>query len=403
MDQIIQFLNTVIFAIGNPENGAPYTFTFLNLLYISILLIATSFIFTKYKKIIKHLTDRFEIAQKEQATINRVFKIILFSSVVLLLFKSLSLYSYVEGFSDYSIHAYNCTMVDNPNYIPAIKNAAGEITNNAVETPKIQQCEHFRISNILNAIIAFLFVRIILWTILQLLLGYYKRKEMDIGSQYAINQLIKYVIYVVMLLTVIQALGFQLTVVWGGAAALLVGFGLGLQQTFNDLFSGIIIMVEGSIHVGDMVRVKGEIGQVTKIGIRASEVRLRDDVELIVPNSHLVMDSIANWNHNDHKARFNVAVGVAYGSDTELVKKILLEVAAKHSKVVDYPKPFVRFADFGDSSLNFELHFWTFDVFRVLTTQSDLRFGIDKIFRENNIAIPFPQRDLWIRNSGDFK
>jgi small-conductance mechanosensitive channel len=294
-------------------------------------------------------------------------------------------------------------MVDNPNYIPAIKNAAGEITNNAVETPKIQQCEHFRISNILNAIIAFLFVRIILWTILQLLLGYYKRKEMDIGSQYAINQLIKYVIYVVMLLTVIQALGFQLTVVWGGAAALLVGFGLGLQQTFNDLFSGIIIMVEGSIHVGDMVRVKGEIGQVTKIGIRASEVRLRDDVELIVPNSHLVMDSIANWNHNDHKARFNVAVGVAYGSDTELVKKILLEVAAKHSKVVDYPKPFVRFADFGDSSLNFELHFWTFDVFRVLTTQSDLRFGIDKIFRENNIAIPFPQRDLWIRNSGDFK
>jgi small-conductance mechanosensitive channel len=294
-------------------------------------------------------------------------------------------------------------MVNNPDYKPAEIDDTGKILP-AIGTEKIKQCnKHFRVSNIINAILAFLFIRIILWIILQLLLGYYKRKEMDIGSQYAINQLIKYVIYVVMLLTVIQALGFQLTVIWGGAAALLVGFGLGLQQTFNDLFSGIIIMVEGSIHVGDMVRVKGEIGQMTKIGIRASEVRMRDDVELIVPNSHLVMDSIANWNHSDHKARFFVADGVAYGSDTELIKKVLLSVAAKHSKVVDYPEPFVRFADFGDSALNFELHFWTFDVFRVLSTQSDLRFGIDKAFRENNIAIPFPQRDLWIRNAGDLK
>ncbi|NJN77430.1 MAG: mechanosensitive ion channel [Saprospiraceae bacterium] len=304
---------------------------------------------------------------------------------------------------DYSIHSYNCSMVDNPNYIPAKKDANGVVTESAVGVEKIQRCSHFKLANIVNAILAFLFLRVFLWIILQSLIGYYKRKNMDSGSQYAINQLIKYVAYVIMLLTVIQAMGFQLTVIWGGAAALLVGFGLGLQQTFNDLFSGIIIMIEGSVHVGDMVKVKDEIGKVTKIGIRASEVLMRDDVELIVPNSHLVMDSIANWNHNDHKARFYVSVGVAYGSDTELVKKTLLSVAAKHSKIIDYPEPFVRFANFGDSSLNFELHFWTFDVFRVLNTQSDLRFDIDKAFRENNIAIPFPQRDLWIRNAGDLK
>jgi small-conductance mechanosensitive channel len=403
MEQIIQFLETIIFRIGNPENGIPYIFTFLNLLYISILLIITSFVFTKYRKIIIRLTNQFEIAEKEQATINRVFKIILFWTVVLLLFKSLNLYSFVEWFTDYSIHAYDCTMVDNPNYISAVTDEAGEVTKKAIGTVKVQQCEHFRVSNIINAILAFLFIRVTLWIILQLLLGYYKRKEMDSGSQYAINQLIKYVVYVIMFLTVIQASGFQLTAIWGGAAALLVGFGLGLQQTFNDLFSGILIMVEGSVHVGDMVRVKGEIGKVTKIGIRASEVRMRDDVELIVPNSHLVMDGIANWNHTDQKARFFVSVGVAYGSDTQLVKKILLNVAAKHSKVIDYPKPFVRFANFGNSSLDFELHFWTFDVFGVLDIESDIRFEIDNVFRKNNVEIPFPQRDLWVRNAKDLK
>jgi len=403
MEQLQQFLDTVIFAIGDPVDPASYKFTVLNVLYVSVLLIIASFIYTKYQKLIGKLINQFEIVEREQNKIRCFFRIILSVAVLLLLFKSLSLYTYVEKFTDYSIHNYNCSMVDNPEYIKPVKEGDKIITP-AVGSEKIQKCDsHFRISNIINAILAFLFIRIILWIILQLMIGYYKRKKMDSGSQYAINQLIKYVIYVAMVLTVIQALGFQLTVIWGGAAALLVGFGLGLQQTFNDLFSGIIIMIEGSVHVGDMVRVKGEIGKVTKIGIRASEVRLRDDAELIVPNSHLVMDSIANWNHSDQKARFFIKVGVAYGSDTELVRKILLDVVIKHEKVIDSPKAFVRFADFGNSSLDFELHFWTFDVFGVLNTQSDLRFEINKAFREHKIEIPFPQRDMWIRNAEDLK
>ncbi len=401
MEQLQQFLDTIIFAIGDPQSSNSYIFTVLNLIYVSLLIIVASFIFTKYKRLIAQLTDRFEIAEKEQQTINRVFRIILLWAVVLLLFKSIGFH--IEIITDFSIHAYDCTEVANPDYVPAIKNNDGTITTPAVGTEQIQKCSHFRVSNIINAILAYLFIRIILWTILQLMLGYYKRQKMDAGSQYAINQLIKYVIYIAMILTIIQALGFQLTVIWGGAAALLVGFGLGLQQTFNDLFSGIIIMIEGSVHVGDMVRVKGQIGKVTKIGIRASEVRLRDDAELIVPNSHLVMDSIANWNHTDQKARFLIEVGVAYGSDTELVKQILLDVVVKHEKVIDLPKPFVRFVDFGNSSLDFELHFWTFDVFGVLNIQSDLRFEIDKAFREHKIEIPFPQRDLWVRNPKDLK
>jgi small-conductance mechanosensitive channel len=404
MEQLQQFLDTIIFIIGDAQNPESYRFTVLNLLYVSILLITASFVFTKYQKLITQIVSRFEIVEKEQNKIRRFFRIVLFSIVFLLFFKSLGLYSYIETFTDYSIHNYNCSMVDNPDYVPEIRNVTGDITTPAQGSKEVQKCDnHFRISNIINAILAFFFIRIILWIILQLMIGYYKRKEMDSGSQYAINQLIKYVIYVALLLTVIQALGFNLTVIWGGAAALLVGFGLGLQQTFNDLFSGIIIMIEGSVHVGDMVRVKGDIGKVTKIGIRASEVRLRDDAELIVPNSHLVMDSIANWNHNDQKARFFIKVGVAYGSDTELIKKILLDIVVKHEKVIDSPKPFVRFVDFGNSSLDFELHFWTFDVFGVLNTQSDLRFEIDKAFREHKIEIPFPQRDLWVRNATEFK
>jgi small-conductance mechanosensitive channel len=399
MEQLQQFLDTIIFIIGDASKPTSYVFTVLNLLYVSILLITASFAFTKYQKLITQIVSRFEIAEKEQDKIRRFFRFILFSTVFLLLFKSLGLYQHIETFTDYSIHNYNCSMVDNPEYAKAL-----EADPKTTIPKKIQECKnHFRISNIINAILAFFFIRIILWIILQLMIGYYKRQKMDSGSQYAINQLIKYVIYVALILTVIQALGFNLTVVWGGAAALLVGFGLGLQQTFNDLFSGIIIMVEGSVHVGDMVRVKGEIGMVTKIGIRASEVRLRDDAELIVPNSHLVMDSIANWNHNDQKARFFIKVGVAYGSDTELVRKILLEIVVKHEKVIDSPKPFIRFADFGNSSLDFELHFWTFDVFGVLNTQSDLRFEINKAFREHKIEIPFPQRDLWVRNAQDLK
>lgn len=423
-EQVADFWNFLIFRfIG-------YNFRVKNLVGITIVLVAANFVFSKYKLLIAQLTGRFEIEENEQKTINRAFRIILFWLTVVMFFQSAGFE--LETITDYSLHSYDCKTVDVPegqwkyNYyeidtITKVQKslsketydnliAANTTADNKIYKQKViensktrEECSHFRLSNIINSIIIFFFFKIIIWTIIQLLSAYYKREKMDKGSQYAINRLIKYFVYTVMVLTIIETLGFQLTVVWGAAGALLVGFGLGLQQTFNDLFSGVLIMIEGSVHVGDMVRVKGEIGKVTKIGIRASEVRMRDDVELIVPNSHLVMDGLANWNHSDQKARFFVSVGVAYGSDTELVKKLLLSVAARQSKIIDYPEPMVRFADFGNSSLDFELHFWTFDVFGVLDIQSDLRFEIDKAFREHNIEIPFPQRDLWVRNAKDLK
>lgn len=409
MEQFLDFLDKVIFAFEYGEDSTLYVFRYSNLIFMSIVLLAALFTFRKYKQLIKQLTNRFEIADKEQETINRSFRFVLLIITAILFLRSVGIE--LNKITDYQLHKYDCVIENVPEgqwkYELRTVEETGEKIEDKTKPIKNSQtrevCKGFDFSNILNSIIVFLIGRIVLWTLLQLLGAYYKRENMDIGSQYAINRLIKYVIYTIMILTIIETLGFQLTVLWGAAGALLVGFGLGLQQTFNDLFSGILIMVEGSVHVGDMVKVKGQIGRVTKIGIRASEVRMRDDVEFIVPNSHLVMDGIANWNHSDQKARFFVTVGVAYGSDTQLVKKILLDIAAKNSKVIDYPEPIVHFADFGNSSLDFELHFWTFDVFGVLNTQSDLRFEIDKAFREHKIEIPYPQRDLWIRNPKDLK
>ena len=260
----------------------------------------------------------------------------------------------------------------------------------------------FTLVNILNAVFILLVARLISWVMIQLILkNYYKSKNINVGSQYAINQLLQYFVYVIAILMALEALGFSLTVLWGGAAALLVGIGLGLQETFKDLFSGIIMLFERRIEVGDVVEIDGLVGTVRRIGVRTSLVETRDNITVIVPNSKLIIDKVVNWSLNDKKARFYVAVGVAYGSDTELVKKILLNVARENAFVLRHPPPFVRFVNFGDSSLDFQIHFWSHEFLRIEDVKSDIRFEIDQAFRKNGVTIPFPQRDVWMRGGGE--
>lgn len=255
-----------------------------------------------------------------------------------------------------------------------------------------------RVSDILEAILIILAARLVFWVFTQLVLyRYYKRSEIDPGSQYAINQLLKYVIYTMALLWAISSLGIEMTVLWGGAAALLVGIGLGLQQTFNDFFSGIVLLFERSVEIGHVLDIGGMIGTVKEIGLRTSLVETRDSITVVVPNSKLVTDNVINWSHLDEKVRFQINVGVAYGSDTKLVKKILLSVAADHPEIVEHPNPFVRFTNFGDSSLDFELHFFSRNFIRIEDVKSDVRFEIDNAFRKNNVEIPFPQRVVWMK------
>lgn len=254
------------------------------------------------------------------------------------------------------------------------------------------------ITKIISAVLVLLVARLFNWIFTELFLfPYYQRKEINIGSQYAINQLFKYFLYVFAILIALQTMQINLTILLGGAAALLVGIGLGLQQTFNDLISGIILLSERSVEVGDVLEVSGRVGTVRRIGLRTSLVETRENTTIIMPNSKLIGDVVTNWSHDEDKARFKVSVGVAYGTDTALVKKLLLQVAQEHPKALKRPAPFVRFANFGDSSLDFELLFWTRDFARIEDAKSDMRFQIDKLFRENNITIPFPQRDVWMR------
>jgi len=186
--------------------------------------------------------------------------------------------------------------------------------------------------------------------------------------------------------------------------ALLVGVGFGIQQLFSDLASGIVLLIERNLQINDVIQLAdGTVGKVIHIGLRTSKIKTRDDIILVVPNSKFVNDIIINWSQMDYNTRFSVEVGVAYGSDTKLVTEILLRCAMKNEKISSNPTPFVRFNNFGDSSLDFQLFFWVKEPFLVEHTKSMLRYAIDDEFRKNGVQIPFPQRDLHIKSNPNTK
>lgn len=257
-----------------------------------------------------------------------------------------------------------------------------------------------KISDIFIALLIILLAQLLVWASTSFFLkGFYKRKSIDIGKQYAYNQLFSYLIYFFAVIFALQNLGINMTLLWTGAAALLVGIGIALQQTISDFFSGIVLLFERSVQVGDFLEVGSEAGTLLRIGLRASAIETRENKTIVIPNSKLVNDNVVNWSNIEELTRFDVSVGVAYGSDTDLVQKLLLEAAKGVSNVSKYPKPFVRFLDFGESSLDFKLFFFSKEFLRIEDVKSNMRLNIDRIFREHEINIPFPQRDLWIKDA----
>ena len=222
----------------------------------------------------------------------------------------------------------------------------------------------------------------------------------DAKRKHAAYKLVNYFLWVIAIVFCIQSSGFDITILLAGSAALLVGIGMGVQQLFNDFICGVILLFEGTISVGDVVEVDGMIATVQEIKIRTSQVITREDIVIIIPNHKLINDNVINWSQNRKAVRFNVNVGVAYGSDIELVKKLLLEAAQEHPGTVkdEAYKPFVRFINFGESSLDFQIFFYSKEKLLFENIKSDLRFLIDKKFRENNITIPFPQRTLHFKS-----
>ena len=258
---------------------------------------------------------------------------------------------------------------------------------------------HLNLAQLIVATFIITLARLIMWVIQRVLRTYFQRKEVDRGRQYAFLQFVKYVVYTAAILMATEAMGISLSVLWGGAAALLVGIGLGLQQTFNDIVSGLILLGEGTVEVGDIIEVGGVVGTVTNIGIRTSKIESRDRISILIPNSKLVGDNATNWTHNRGSIRFQLSIGVAYSSDIELVTQLILKAANEHSKIEQRPAPAVQFTDFGSSSLDFVLQFYSSEYLGIEFVKSELRYRITQLFREHHVEIPFPQTDLWVRNS----
>ncbi len=203
----------------------------------------------------------------------------------------------------------------------------------------------------------------------------------------------------------IDILGIDLTALAfaGGAFGLAIGFGL--QKTFGNLISGIILLLDKSIKPGDVISVTDQVGneavgQIRKIGIRAISVITRDQTEHLIPNENLMINQVVNWSYSSKDVRVKAPVGVSYDSDLELVSNLLYQAAEDTPRVLMNPKPRVNIMEFGDNSVNFELRFWIQDPEGGLANiRSDVYMRIWKLFKENDVEIPFPQRDLHLRSS----
>ncbi len=226
-----------------------------------------------------------------------------------------------------------------------------------------------------------------------------QRSRLDFGARQAVGAITRYVVLLTGLLVFVQSVGIVLTTLNVLAGAIGIGVGFGLQNVISNFISGLIIMFERPIKVGDRIVVDDIEGDVIEIGARSTVVVTNDNIAIIVPNGKFITENVVNWKYNDGTVRFRIPVGVAYGSDVRLVERLLLEVANAEKEVLADPPPVVRFLAFGDNALEFELRAWSSTaVNRKGRLTSALNFAIYDRFREHGIEIPFPQRDLHLRS-----
>lgn len=224
------------------------------------------------------------------------------------------------------------------------------------------------------------------------------KSKIDLGVRIATGTILRYVILTVGFIIILQTVGINLSSITILLGALGVGIGFGLQNITNNFVSGLIILFERPIKVGDRIEVAGVAGDVIQISMRATTIVTNDNISIIVPNSEFISSTVINWSHTDRKVRFNFPVGVSYKEDPQKVKNVLLEVALNNPGVLKEPKPDVLFTEFADSALMFNLRVWTSEyIDRPGVLKSQLYFEIFKRFKENGIEIPYPQRDVHIK------
>lgn len=254
-----------------------------------------------------------------------------------------------------------------------------------------------KVSKLVVILLIILATYFVLWLIKKTLYAK-KFSKVDAGTTYAIYQIIRYIIWIIAIGIILESIGVRVTLLLAGSAALLVGVGLGLQQTFNDIISGIILLSERSIKINDVLEIDGDIVKIQSIGLRTSKALNRDDISIIIPNSLITTSKVVNWSHQSKKTRFRIEVGVAYGSNVDLVMKILEESVKEYPDILGKDLVEARLVNFGSSSLDFHVLFFSKNIFRIPKVKSDIRRIICQKFAENNIVISFPQLDVHLKS-----
>ena len=223
------------------------------------------------------------------------------------------------------------------------------------------------------------------------------KQRVEKGVRLSIARLVNYAVMLIGFLLALSTLGFEISKITIMLSALGIGIGFGLQGIVNNFVSGLILLFERPVRVGDTIEIDGKFSEIRKIGVRATTVLTRDRADLIIPNADLISNQVTNWTLRNRLARLIIPVGVAYGSDVSLVMETLMQCAQSNPKVANLPAPKALFLSFGESTLDFELRVFLRDFDERIDVKSDLHQEIDRRFREAKIEIAFPQRDLHLR------
>lgn len=376
-------MNTKLFHFG------PYDFNALNIIII-VLIVLFSILF---RRIIHRSFKRYLISANINVEGKRVTWLRLFTQLI------------------YVLAAYFIFLVlsiHNPN-----------VTFEKLMDHELINTKSFKLSfsHILNVLITFFLARVLIHLI-QIAIGsrLRARKDYDPGIEYVYVQISKYIVYLIAIFITMKVLFSDVSAILTGSIGIFLGIGLGLQDVFKDFFAGIVLLLEGNLKVGDVIEFQnkddnnGLVAKIVRINVRTTQIETRDGNVLIIPNTKLTQENIENWSHGSDLSRFIIQVGVAYGSNTEEVMRLMKQAALGHPKVKKSQGVVVRLSNFGNSSLDMELIFWADQSWDINTTKSEIRLEIDRLFREYTINIPFPQMDLHIasdkreakRNSGHY-
>jgi len=252
-----------------------------------------------------------------------------------------------------------------------------------------------KVSNLITLAVFIIIVFVLLFIIKRLI---YRSKKIDIAKKFSLYKLLQYFIVILSFVIGLTILSFDTTYLLAGSAALLVGLGFGLQHLFHDFISGVILLFDGTIKMGDIIEVNEITYKVQDINFRTTTLIGRNEDHVILPNSELTSNKVVNWTHSNISSRFKITVGVDYATDIDILIKVLKEATISHPKVLKQPEPFVRFQDYGDSALIFVVFFYSDEIFRIEGIKGEIRVAIFKAFKANKINIPFPQRVVHHKN-----